>query len=211
MRTPGPLAAIGLIGLTLAATPLVGPPVFAAVTSQGTEAATGAAPPVSAAEPPADLFPDWLPSGGLYGREKWVPGSNGVDVFLPRGTEIRAPVAGLVVAPASMVQPAPPPVPAVALRGDNGLSFYMGHVRALVPAGARVAAGALLAVIDDPALDRLGSDGPGPSGWQHVDLNVSLQGRFTWYGGDVPASPWLQQTGYEGTLVDRTPAPPAPR
>jgi hypothetical protein len=90
-----------------------------------------------AAEPSNGLFPAWLPPGGLYGHQKWVPGSNGVDVFLPRSTVIRAPVAGLVVHPAEVVQPLPPPVPAVALRGDNGLSFFLGLVRPLFPRGPR--------------------------------------------------------------------------
>ena len=36
----------------------------------------------------------WLPEGGLYGQQKWVQGSYGVDVFLPRGSVIGAPVAG---------------------------------------------------------------------------------------------------------------------
>ena len=158
-------------------------------------------------EAAVEPFPAWLPAGGLYGQRKWVPGSNGVDVFLPRGTVILAPVAGLVVAPADVVHPQPPPVPAVALRGDSGLSFFLGHVRPLVSAGTQVQAGVPLAVIDDPSLDQLGSGGPGPSGWQHVDLNVSRQGTFTWYGGNIAASPWLQSTGYEGTLVEQTPGP----
>ena len=39
-----------------------------------------------------------------------------------------------------MVHPYPPPVPAIALRGDDGLSFYLGHVRALVSPGTMVSA-----------------------------------------------------------------------
>ena len=160
-----------------------------------------------AAAPAVEPYPGWLPAGGLYGRQKWVPGSNGVDVFLPRGTEIRAPVAGVVVNPAEVMRPYPPPIPSVALRGDDGLSFYLGHVRPQVYPSTEVQAGDVIAVLDDPTLDQIGSLGPGPSGWQHVDLNVS-RSMFTWYGGDIPASSWLQSTGYEGTLVDQTPGPP---
>jgi hypothetical protein len=159
------------------------------------------------AEPAAEIFPAWLPAGGLYGRHKWVPGSNGVDVFLPMGTEIRAPVAGRVVSASEMVHPQPPPVPSVTLRGDGDLSFFMGHVRPAVAPGTHVQACDLLAVIDDPMLDQMGTRGPGPGGWQHVDLNVSRHGSFTWYGGDVAASAWLQGTGYDGTLVEQTPGP----
>jgi hypothetical protein len=202
MQQPLRRLVLGVIAVVVATAPTA----VAATQGQDGDEAVETADPVAAAEP----FPGWLPAGGLYGEQKWVPGSYGVDVFLPRGAEIRAPVAGIVVAPAQMVQP-PPPIPAVALRGDNGLSFFLGHVQPLVAPGARVAAGAPLAVVDDPVLDRLGSDGPGPSGWQHVDLNVSQHGWFTWWGGDVHASLWLQQTGYDGTLVERTPAPPGPR
>ncbi|HLH25203.1 MAG TPA: hypothetical protein VK066_21995 [Chloroflexota bacterium] len=211
MRAAELLAVLALVAAVGMGPYVPGPRAHAAVLSQDEpeDAAPEQAGPEDAeeAEPAADVFPAWLPPGGLYGRHKWVPGSNGVDVFLPRGTEVRAPVAGLVVAPAAVVLPFPPPVPSVALRGDSGLSFFMGHVQPLVYPGTQVQAGDLLAVIDDPGLDQLTSAGPGPSGWQHVDLNVSDVGAFTWYGGDVPASQWLQGTGYQGTLVDRTPGP----
>jgi hypothetical protein len=183
----------------------------AAVPHQQSEAIGAAEPARAETDTAAEVFPGWLPDGGLYGLQKWVPGSNGVDVFLPQGTVILAPVAGLVVAPAEMVSPPPPPIPSVALRGDAGLSFFLGHVRSLVSWGDQVQAGDPLGVVDDPVLDWMGSQGPGPSGWQHVDLNVSRQGSFTWFGGEVPASAWLQNTGYEGTLVERTPGPPVLR
>jgi hypothetical protein len=189
--------------------------VVAAVSSAVTGTSASAAPPAApAAVPPMPEmpaiapYPDWLPAGGLYGRQKWVPGSNGVDVFLARGAEIRAPFDGVVVDPLTVVFPYPPPVPSVALRDDENVTFYMGHVRPLVQPGTRVLAGDLLAVVDDPSLEAWGSGGPGPGGWQHVDLNLSRRGTFTWYGGDIAASDWLQQTGYQGTLVDRTPGPP---
>lgn len=196
-----------LLALIGTAAPLLASPGHTTAMEQGDQEGRGSEGAGRETELTAEPFPAWLPSGGLYGHQKWVPGSNGVDVFLPRGAVILAPVAGLVVQPAEVVHPLPPPIPAVALRGDGGLSFFLGHVRPLVSSGAQVHAGDPLAVIDDPALDQLGSSGPGPSGWQHVDLNVSRQGTFTWYGGDIPASPWLQSTGYEGTLVDQTPGP----
>src|SRR5215218_8500617 len=120
------LAVVGLLAVTSTA------PAQAAPLGQD-------APENREAEPAAEVFPAWLPAGGLYGRHKWVPGSNGVDVFLPRGTEIRAPVAGRVVAASEMMQQ-PPPVPSVTLRGDAGLSFFMGHVRPAVSAGTQVQA-----------------------------------------------------------------------
>jgi murein DD-endopeptidase MepM/ murein hydrolase activator NlpD len=199
MRRAHPLAVLGLIAMVGTMAPPTVSPAHAAALEQGSQE--------EHQDQEAEPFPAWIPAGGLYGQQKWVPGSNGVDVFLPRGTEILAPVAGFVVAPAEVVYPYPPPVPAVALRGDAGLSFFMGHIRPLVSPGAQVQAGDPLGVVDDPAFDQVASPGPGPSGWQHLDLNVSRQGSFTWYGGDVPASPWLQRTGYEGTLVERTPGP----
>jgi hypothetical protein len=186
-------------------------PAFPSAVAQGIREAGEVGSRAQPDEVAAAPFPAWLPAGGLYGHQKWVPGSNGVDVFLPRNTMILAPVTGLIIEPADVVVPRPPPIPSVALRGDDGLSFFLGHVRPLVSPGAQVQAGDPLAVIDDPMLDRMAAPGPGPSGWQHVDLNVSRDGMFTWYGGDVPASPWLQSTGYEGTLVDRTPGPNGPR
>jgi hypothetical protein len=150
----------------------------------------------------------WLPQGGLYGQQKWVRGSYGVDVFLPRGSVISAPVAGTVVSPSSVVEPFAPLGPGLALRGDGPLSFLMGHVRPLATPGTHVEAGDPIAVVDDPTLDFLPSQGPGPSGWQHVDLSISSTAAFTWYGGDIHASRWLQRNGYQGTLVDRTPGPP---
>jgi hypothetical protein len=201
----GVLAAVPVAALPVAS------PAFLSAHAQGVPEASEAGSRPVADEPAAVPFPAWLPSGGLYGQQKWVPGSNGVDVFLPRGTVILAPVAGLIIAPADVVRPLPPPIPSVALRGDDGLSFFLGHVRPLASQGAQVQAGDPLAVIDDPMLDQMRSPGPGPSGWQHVDLNVSRDGMFNWYGGDVPASPWLQSTGYEGTLIERTPGPPGLR
>jgi hypothetical protein len=189
----------------------VSSPAFSSAVAQEIQQAAEAGPRAVADEPGSAPFPAWLPAGGLYGHQKWVPGSNGVDVFLPRNTMILAPVTGLVIEPADVVHPLPPPIPSIALRGDSGLSFFLGHVRPLVAPGAEVQAGAPLAVIDDPMLDRMSAPGPGPSGWQHVDLNVSRDGMFTWYGGNVPASPWLQSTGYEGTLIERTPGPPGLR
>jgi biotin carboxyl carrier protein len=198
MRRAQSLAVLGLIVMVGTTAPPTVSPAYAAAMEQRGQEREG-----EETEP----FPAWIPPGSLYGQHKWVPGSNGVDVFLPRGTEVRAPVAGFVVAPAERVHPYPPPIPAVALRGDDGLSFFLGHIRPLVSSGAQVQAGDPLGVVDDPAFDQVASPGPGPSGWQHLDLNVSRQGSFTWYGGDVPASLWLQRTGYEGTLVERTPRP----
>ena len=109
-----------------------------------------------------------------------------------------------------MHPPYPLPIPTVALRGDSGLSFYLAHIQPLVPAGAEVQAGDPLGVVDDPGLDLVMSPGPGPSGWQHLDLNVSRQGTFTWYGGDVTGLAVAEGTGYEGTLVERTPGPGGP-
>src|SRR3954452_8225016 len=198
MRSAHSLAVLGLIAMLGTTAPRTVPPAYAAAMEQGGQERDGqeTAP-----------FPAWIPSGGLYGQQKWVLGSNGVDVFLPRGTEILAPVAGFVVAPIEVVYPYPPPIPSVALRGDEGLSFFLGHIRPLVSPGTQVQAGDPLGVVDDPSFDQVTIPGPGPSGWQHLDLNVSRQGSFTWYGGDVPASPWLQDTGYEGTLIERTPGP----
>jgi hypothetical protein len=155
-----------------------------------------------------EVFPDWLPAGGVYGREKWVENSRGVDVFLPRGTVIRAPVSGVVVSPEDVVHPFAPAVPGLVLHGDAGLWFLLCHVQPLATPGSRLEAGQPLALVDDPGLDCFPGPGPGPSDWQHVDLNVADDGYFTWRGGDIHASQWLERTGYHGQVVARTPGPP---
>jgi hypothetical protein len=155
-----------------------------------------------------EVFPDWLPAGGLYGREKWVKDSLGVDVFLPRGTLVRAPVSGVIVDPSDIVKPFAPSVPSLILRGDAGLWFFLCHIIPCASTGAHLEAGQPLAIVDDPGLDCFPGPGPGPSDWQHVDLNIAGTGYFTWRGGDIHAAQWLERTGYRGQVVERTPGPP---
>ena len=143
----------------------------------------------------------WLPPGGVYGQQKWS-GSNAVDIFVRRGSVVRAPTAGVFM---------PGPGMTLIFRGDNGLNLMFRHTQPMGPPG-RVQAGQSIMTVGDPMLDTLGPIPlPGaPDGWQHIEMSVSRSGNFAptpGGGGDVNPFQFLQSIGYQGRVVPRTPGP----
>jgi hypothetical protein len=145
-----------------------------------------------------------LPSGGVYGAQKWSSsqGSNAVDIFVPRGTPVTAPVSG-TLQPGQNGQ--------LILIGDNGLSFAFRHGR--TTAQGHVQRGQQIGVVDDPGLDMLGRApwGDLPDNYQHLEMSVSNGNYFPATpggGGSIDAAQWLDSIGYQGRKIGRTPGPP---
>jgi hypothetical protein len=166
---------------------------------------------------PTAQFVSPIPNGAVYGQTKWLPGSLGCDLFIPRGTS--------VVAPADCV--VEEVIPGVGLNGgaevilalpDKSWAWRYRHVQATVTVGQQVSQGQQVAAVGDSSLDQLGPipsawrQFPFSDGWQHLDLSVN-QGTDQFAptgggGGNVDASSWMQGLGYQGTLITRTPGPP---
>lgn len=155
-------------------------------------------------------MPFSLPAGGLYGHQKW-DGTNDVDVFLPRGTPIRANIGGTVLqaVPGNGLQGRG----YVQVRFDNGLFATFVHTQPTVQ--GRFAAGQNIGTINDDSMNMLrwpgGQFGQAPDGYQHTDIRLSMRGPVgggPGNAGEINASQYLQQNGYQGRLVGRTPGPP---
>lgn len=150
-------------------------------------------------------FAPVLPGGGVYGAQKWSSsmGSNAVDIFVPRGTPVTAPVSGTL----QMGQNGQ-----LILVGDNGWNFAFRHGQ--TQAQGHVSKGQQIGVVNDPSLESLGNApwGNMPDKYQHLELSVS-QGSPSFPGipgggGNVDAAQWLEQQGYQGSKIGRTPGPP---
>jgi hypothetical protein len=173
-------------------------------------------------EPPPDPdAEDWaiLLDGapGLVGREKWLAGSKGSDLFVARNTIVRAPCRGRVTFQGV-------PVPGVGTIGEMVLTYPDGravrfrHVAGpAVSNGATVERGAVLCRVYDASMDRLrwpGGYPTPPDGYQHLDLalassvyRLNPQGGA---GGDVDTYDhvWGQRGGLPSfQVIDRTPGP----
>lgn len=189
------------------------------------------APPPPPPPPNVQFVPPLAYMDGIYGRTKWMPG-NGCDIFCPRGTTLVAPADCVVeeVIPGQGISGGAEIILAIpgnswawryrhnqAIIGQgHGFAFLMG-----VSVGSHVKQGQPVANTGDTSLDTLGAipawavqqaGRPFPDGFQHLDLSVN-QGtdRFSPLGGgggNVSAYEWLRSTGYQGTVIPRTPGPP---
>lgn len=160
--------------------------------------------------------------GGIFGRTKWLAGSYGCDIFLPRGTGVLAPmdctirevIGGTGLQGGAEIILATP---------DNRWAWRYRHIQAQpgIKVGVAVSAGQMIATINDPSLDQLGAipswavqqaGQQFPDGWQHLDLSVnSGSDQFAptgGGGGNVNAYGWLVEAGYQGRTLNRTPGPP---
>jgi len=174
--------------------------------------------PVPGPQPPPEPQPPGpfrapVPHGGIYGRTKWLPGSTGVDIFVPRGTEVQAPAPCEVVWAQGGTGRAGGAEVIVTLP-DRRWAWRWRHVQPRVRVGTRLEAGQVAAVVDDPSLDQLCPEPVRhmPDGWQHLDLSVNAgTDRFDptgGGGGNVSAVRWLEEeAAYVGTVLARTPGP----
>jgi murein DD-endopeptidase MepM/ murein hydrolase activator NlpD len=173
-------------------------------------------PPAPAPAPP---FMAPVAAGAVYGRDKWLvdaPGghSYGCDLFCRRNDPVYAPadciveevIGGTGLSGGAEIIRAMP---------DKAWAWRYRHVQALVAVGQRVSRGQVVGKVYDPSLDML-CNGPVasyPDRWQHLDLSVGKgTDRFAptgGGGGNYPASQWLQEIGYQGQQVARTPGPPS--
>lgn len=166
---------------------------------------------------PAAQFVAPVPNGGVLGRTKWLPGSLGCDIFVPRGTGVVAP-ADCVVEEVIPGQGISGGAELIIALSDRSYAWRWRHVQAQsgIRVGTRAAQGQPLATVNDTSLDQLGHvpswAGAFPDGWQHLDLSVS-QGTDQFAptgggGGNVSAFTWLVGLGYSGRVLSRTPGPP---
>lgn len=179
-------------------------------------------PPAPEPEPPplpepAEAWTDLLHStAGLAGRSKWLAGSTGVDIFVPRNTLIRAPFDGQMTF--RKVAGGPMPIGEMVITHQDGRTVRWRHVEAIGGIGSHVRQGQDVAFVYDPSMDFLrwpaGYPTP-PDSYQHVDVSLAShpsrlnpQGGA---GGDVDADQhiWSQYGGVANiTLIPRTPGPP---
>lgn len=159
---------------------------------------------------------EWLPTGGIYGAQKWSGPGNDIDVFVPKGSVIRAPADGVVNQIGQAIMGPMGALPGLIFSDQRGLSARMVHVQPLVGPGTRVRKGQPIAQVADPSMDML-SPAPiralGGQDYNHIDLAFASSPNGFRYGspsegGDVNAVQWLQSHGYQGRQVARTPGPP---
>jgi hypothetical protein len=160
-------------------------------------------------------MPFSIPSGGVYGQQKWLPGSTGADIFLPRGSPVTANQGGeVLLASSGNSSPMGAPPGEMIVRFDDGTSVRFRHVQPM--ARGRFQAGSPLATVNDGGMDilnrQVAASIGAPDGYQHLDLSVNRPGNTMFSpqgggGGDIPAGQWLQQMGYQGRMVSRTPGP----
>ncbi len=150
-------------------------------------------------------FASPLPAGGIYGRQKWSSGmgSNATDIFVRRGTPVSAPVSGTIQQGMNGQ---------LVLVGDNGWNFAFRH--GMTTAQGHVQEGQQIGIVNDPGLDSLGRApwGNMPDNYQHLEMSVS-RGSPSFPGtpgggGNVDAAQFLNQIGYQGQEIPRTPGPP---
>ncbi len=150
-------------------------------------------------------FASPLPSGGVYGAQKWSSnmGSNAVDIFVRRGSPVSAPVSGTIQQGMNGQ---------LILAGDNGWNFAFRH--GMTTAQGHVQEGQQIGIVNDPGLDSLGRApwGNMPDNYQHLEMSVS-RGSPNFPGtpgggGNVDAAQFLNQIGYQGQEIPKTPGPP---
>ncbi len=163
--------------------------------------------------PPASQFALPIGDGAVYGKTKWLVGSLGCDMFVKRGTPVYSPDD-------CIVEEVIPGVGAsggaeiIVSKPDHSWAWRYRHVQATVRLNDRVSRGQMVATVFDESMDWLGHTPPGfpaPDNYQHLDLSVakgtnqfSPQGGG---GGNYNSYTWLQEQGYKGTVVARTPGP----
>ncbi len=177
-------------------------------------------PPVPVPPPPAFQFASPIANGAVYGKTKWLPGSLGCDLFVPRGTPVVAPADCVIeeVIGGSGLQGGDELILALP---DHSWAWRYRHTAATHPVGYHAKQGEQVGVVNDPSLDQLGripawaiaqAGGHWPDGWQHLDLSVN-QGTDQFSpqgggGGNTSSYAWLQTLDYQGTVLSRTPGPP---
>jgi hypothetical protein len=173
--------------------------------------------------PPAPVqFVSPCPPGAIYGKTKWLPGSFGCDLFLPRGTPIYAP-ADCVVEELIGGQGISGGAEMILSLADHSWAWRYRHVQGVsgLRVGSRPTQGQQVGIVMDTSLDQLGNvpawavqaaGRPFPDKYQHLDLSVDKgTNQFAptgGGGGNQDADVWmLGMVKYQGILIERTPGP----
>jgi len=181
------------------------------------EALEGA--PAPPPEPPPPLTESWAhllsDAPGLAGYQKWKPGSTGCDLFVKRGTRVKAPIAGVMTF--QQVPGGPMPIGEMRIVAQDGSTVRFRHVSALLATGTTVAVGQDVAQVNDPSMDLLrwpaGYPTP-PDSYQHLDISLaSSPARLDptgGAGGDIDADQYIRSKGGVNNIqwIARTPGPP---
>lgn len=142
-------------------------------------------------------------SGATYGQQKWNGSPYETDLFAPAGTPIKAPWNGTVEVRTVPGPPGNGPIYVAILRGENGISMLNAHVEPNIRQG-RVRAGETFALVGTSGMDTLGAQ----SAHDHVAFSRSGQfGGPVGLTGDIPAVDYIEQMGFKGKKVARTPGP----
>ncbi len=212
------LIAVGVMGVALAGSLFINNGIgLASETNQSARPTVDAAYTTIGDSGQQENWAD-LVSGapGIAGQEKWRPGSLGMDVFVRRGTEVKAPFAGTISTVGTT---------GVIITADSGWAVRFVHVSRIAPIppispihGDRVELGQVVATVNDPILDTLhwpgGQYGIAPDGFQHLDIstatNRSRLSMIPGDGGDVPTYPYTRIRGgiRNIVIIPRTPGPP---
>lgn len=155
---------------------------------------------------------------GLVGKEKWLVGSKGSDLFVRRGTRVRAPHDctvrvtqvpignGMTIGQSTLIYP-------------DGRAVRFRHDIAQVSDGTQVKKGDIVSIVYDASMDllrwpRVGYPTP-PDGYQHLDLSLATSVQHLdpagGAGGDVDTYDhvWTKMGGLPYfTVIERTPGPP---
>lgn len=141
--------------------------------------------------------------GATYGQQKWNGSPYETDLFAPAGTPIKAPWNGTVEVRTVPGPPGNGPIYVAILRGENGISMLNAHVEPNIRQG-RVRAGETFALVGTSGMDTLGAQ----SAHDHVAFSRSGQfGGPVGLTGDIPAVDYIEQMGFKGKKVARTPGP----
>jgi hypothetical protein len=156
-----------------------------------------------------------LAPGAVYGKTKWLPGSLGCDLFVPRGTPVLAPADCIIEEVLGGVGISGGDELILSLP-DRSWSWRYRHTAATHAVGYRARQGEQVGTVGDSSLEQLGNppawSQPMPDRYQHLDLSVN-QGTDQFNpqgggGGNYSAFQWLTELGYQGRILARTPGPP---
>jgi hypothetical protein len=151
----------------------------------------------------------YLPPGGKFGQQKWMPG-NDIDIFINRGSPIKAPADGSINAGQAIGGPIGT-IGSVVFTDTQGRVARFVHVQ---PQGAprQVKKGEVIATVYDQSMDMLGPYPEMPDGFQHIDFAIAtsigaLSYRDPGAGGDINGAQYLVSHGYGQQIQGQTRGP----
>jgi len=168
---------------------------------------------------PAAQDEDWAnllsDAEGIASVQKWFPNSTGCDIFVRRGTEVRAPHDCAVSF--QFVPGGPIPIGEMLLVYADGRAVRFRHVQTRVGNNAQAHQGDVVAIVWDASMDLLhwppGYPTP-PDGYQHLDISLATSAALLnpegGAGGDVDADAHIFQQHGGIPNIQLVPSTPGP-